>query len=473
MEIGFSIIGFMLVILFYLSNPKNRINQWCAISCFFFWVGIAKEVVLYDLIPMLHSAFGTTGLDIRFAPVHSVCTWMIYTFAMPTMLLAGAYFSGIDQKNPRYMRLLLQLIFVPGLILSFIFYPARFRYYQLNSLSFWIIYTTLNFGFGIALAVVTIKGLAAEEPGKAKNQKRRVAAVMLPPLYYWLITIFIPHLLGIEDLFSLWKTNFFLLLICIIIFIYLAFKDGFMGLRLFGMKYDWDKDMSIISASVEFTSHMFKNQAAKMDICIDQLIAAWASTDSAEDIPEELAILSRSVTALKTYVDRIQRHSQAIYLQEAQNRLKDMLISAISETSTNNANVEINIHVDNNVFLICDKVHITEVFVNILSNAVDALGGGGIVDISGNRKRSGYRLYIKDDGIGIESAIMKKIFTPHFTTKNTEKNYGLGLSYCKNVITKHNGRISVKSDPGKGTTVLISFPARKVIVQDFEENNYG
>ncbi|MCL2046488.1 MAG: HAMP domain-containing histidine kinase [Oscillospiraceae bacterium] len=468
MAVGFMIIVFILIFLFYLSNPRNKVNQWSSISCIFFWLGIAKEVALYDLIPMLHENMDRTGLDIAFAPWHSVFTWMIYTFAMPTMLLTCAYLARLDRRNPMLMRYMMRLIFIPGLILSFIYYPVNFRYYQTNSSSFWITYTILNFTFGAITPIVIIKGINTEDPGRPREQKKRAAVVMLPPMYYWLLSVFIPNLLKIEGLFSLWKTNFFLILSCLAVYIYSAFRDGFMGLKLFSMQYDWDMDLSIINTSAEFTSHMFKNQATKMDICIEQLKSAYLDGGQGE-IPEELEILSRSVDTLKAYVERIKRHSQEINLQEAPSNLRSMLEYAMSIALADKGYVSAVLDIEDDVYWICDRVHITEVFVNIFSNAVDAMAGGGYITVSSTRSKAGYRLFISDNGSGIDAATLKNIFVPHFTTKNTEESYGLGLAYCKNVVTKHNGGISAKSELGEGTTIIIDFPIKKVEMRELVE----
>ena len=471
MAIGFSIIFLILITLFYLSNPKNRINQWCAISGVFFWAGITKEVVMNYLIPMLNNAFSTTGLEQRFALAHSLCTWMIYTLAMPAMLLAGAYFSGIDTKKPSLMRWLKRMLFLPGLVLSFIYYPQNFRLYQLTSLSFWITYTTLNFVMGAALAVIIVWGMRTAEAGKPKNQKKRVAAVMLPPLYYWLITVFIPNLLRIEGLFTLWETNVFLLLICIIIFIYMAFKDGFMGLKLFRLSYDWNTDMSIINTNAEFTSHMLKSQTNKMELCIDHLKAQYSLDDSNEEIPEELAILSRSIATQKELVDKLLNHSQTIYLKVDTHRLSDLIMDALLVTMTEKSGISVSTGIEDSVFWICDRTHMLEVFDNILTNAVEAMQGNGTIEISGKINRFGYCLQIKDSGAGMDANVLKNIFMPHFTTKNTEKNFGLGLVYCRNVLLAHHGNISAKSQVGKGTAIIIDFPSNRVRIGDTKKES--
>ena len=74
-----------------------------------------------------------------------------------------------------------------------------------------------------------------------------------------------------------------------------------------------------------------------------------------------------------------------------------------------------------------------------------------------------YQLLFRDHGCGIDTDKVDDIFKPYSTSKNKDKNFGLGLSYCRNVIIAHSGRILVtESIPGKGTTIGIDFPARRV-----------
>ena len=66
---------------------------------------------------------------------------------------------------------------------------------------------------------------------------------------------------------------------------------------------------------------------------------------------------------------------------------------------------------------------------------------------------------IADTGAGIAQENMSKIFEPFFTTKEVGKGTGLGLAVCYGIISEHNGRISVRSNVGKGTTFSIFLPA--------------
>jgi len=189
-QIGFSVTMLVFVIIFYASSPNSKLNQWCSIGGLFFWLGIVKQAIMIEIIPWMHSTFGMSGIDISFAPIHSIFTWAIYALALPTVTIGGLYFAYIDKEYPKYMRLLKPAMYFPGVILLFFFSPLRFREYQLNNQLFWIIYTIYNFSFAIALNALVARGVGIDKRSaikNQKNQKKQAALILLPPLYYWLI----------------------------------------------------------------------------------------------------------------------------------------------------------------------------------------------------------------------------------------------------------------------------------------------
>ena len=67
-----------------------------------------------------------------------------------------------------------------------------------------------------------------------------------------------------------------------------------------------------------------------------------------------------------------------------------------------------------------------------------------------------------DTGKGIEKDKLSLVLNPFYSTKGTKGNYGLGLSYCYNVMQKHGGEIAVKSKVGHGTNMILSLPSKRV-----------
>ena len=101
---------------------------------------------------------------------------------------------------------------------------------------------------------------------------------------------------------------------------------------------------------------------------------------------------------------------------------------------------------------------IREVLANVLLNAVQAMPDGGTVRISTGRSEASAWVRIADTGIGMAADVRKRVFDPFFTTRGVE-GMGLGMSVAYGIVKRHNGKITVDSIPGEGTTVTISLPA--------------
>ena len=100
---------------------------------------------------------------------------------------------------------------------------------------------------------------------------------------------------------------------------------------------------------------------------------------------------------------------------------------------------------DQDYFLKCDKIKLGIVFVNLISNSLDAINNQGSIKIRFNKNPTHVDIEIEDSGPGIKKDQINKIFDPLFTTK--EKGTGLGLSSCKNIIEQHMGTITVTNYP--------------------------
>jgi nitrogen fixation/metabolism regulation signal transduction histidine kinase len=112
--------------------------------------------------------------------------------------------------------------------------------------------------------------------------------------------------------------------------------------------------------------------------------------------------------------------------------------------------------------VMADKNQISRVLVNLVSNAIDAMNGSGVVriDVSHEREDAGHwvRASVTDTGSGIPEQERDRIFDPYFTTK--AKGTGLGLAIISKIVTDHNGNVTVESEEGKGSTFSLWLPAR-------------
>jgi two-component system NtrC family sensor kinase len=111
------------------------------------------------------------------------------------------------------------------------------------------------------------------------------------------------------------------------------------------------------------------------------------------------------------------------------------------------------------------KNQLRQVFLNMISNARDAMPEGGTLGVKTMQNEDTITIEISDTGVGIREENIHKIFDSFFTTKESVKGVGLGLSVCYGFIKEHGGDIKVSSRKGEGTTFTITLPVYKKDLQ--------
>jgi signal transduction histidine kinase len=101
---------------------------------------------------------------------------------------------------------------------------------------------------------------------------------------------------------------------------------------------------------------------------------------------------------------------------------------------------------------------IGQVFVSVITNAIQAMKGKGTIDLTTEASRKTITVSIRDSGPGIPKAYLSKIFDPFFTTKAPGQGTGLGLTIARRLVMKYGGRIRVETVEGAGTAFILTFP---------------
>ena len=108
--------------------------------------------------------------------------------------------------------------------------------------------------------------------------------------------------------------------------------------------------------------------------------------------------------------------------------------------------------------LFCSAGRINQVLMNLITNAVDSMGGDGKIVITTSQTSEVFQISVRDSGAGIPEAIRSKIFDPFFTTKPVGQGTGLGLAISYGIVQEHGGSIEVQSEEGVGTEFLVKIP---------------
>jgi signal transduction histidine kinase len=124
-----------------------------------------------------------------------------------------------------------------------------------------------------------------------------------------------------------------------------------------------------------------------------------------------------------------------------------------------------------------DPTHLQTLFLNLITNALDAMPQGGVLTIAtrqtpqplSSEDKKWIEIAITDTGIGITEESRKRIFSPFFTTKKMGEGTGLGLAICEQIAKEHSGKIEVESEVGKGSTFSVHIPVFERIEIDEQD----
>jgi signal transduction histidine kinase len=111
--------------------------------------------------------------------------------------------------------------------------------------------------------------------------------------------------------------------------------------------------------------------------------------------------------------------------------------------------------------IVGDGSRLGQVFVNLLLNAIHAIGAEGDITIELAESDGQARCTVRDTGCGIPPEVRERIFDPFFTTKPVGQGTGLGLSISYGIVEQHGGRITVESETGKGSAFTVWLPLRR------------
>jgi len=191
----------------------------------------------------------------------------------------------------------------------------------------------------------------------------------------------------------------------------------------------------------------------------------------------EMATDEFSKSSLDIINNHIQRITEIVRQMSTYSRPDSLNVKSIQANAVLNSSldlmrldkrwkstIDITISLDTSLpMILIDEGQLSQVFINIILNALDAMSEGGAMHIStrtgtDDQGNNAILIEFKDSGVGIPPEELKKIFDPFYTTKEAGKGTGLGLALSYNIVKKFNGDIKVESEPGKGAVFTIVLP---------------
>ena len=220
-----------------------------------------------------------------------------------------------------------------------------------------------------------------------------------------------------------------------------------------------------LSASI---AHELNNPLATITLRIESMLSKTPAHDSRhrvlEIVSQETKRMADLVANLLQFCRRGPDEISTVDLQKElaesvdliQHHLRNRQVQVSQELATDMPAIYAN------------RQKLRQVFLNLLTNASDAMAQGGTLTLRASRVETkknepGVLLEFIDTGTGIPPADLEKVMEPFFTTKEEGKGTGLGLAICRRIVQEHNGSIQISSEQGKGTTVRVLLPVASTV----------
>jgi len=170
-------------------------------------------------------------------------------------------------------------------------------------------------------------------------------------------------------------------------------------------------------------------------------------------------IVQEEIDRINTIIKELSDFAKPAPLQLKPIRLADLVADTLALLSNQCLKQGIEIHhtsQEHEVLISADPQQLKQVLLNLLLNGIEAMDGGGRLEVATQVKGAKLVLRIMDTGTGIAPECLNQVWDPFFTTK--ERGMGLGMAIVKGVVERHGGSIDLSSAIGKGTTVEVSLP---------------
>ncbi len=382
--------------------------------------------------------------------------WAPYAFLVLNIRLSGLFLNR--WKKLKFV--IYFLLAIPPALMYFFFpsYPGFSQYKP--SLTLHRVMVVWVTAYAIMSYVMLVYSYIKAESPKLKRNKLLICILFIPTTCFILVTNFICVAFQITDL---WSYNIWIVLIQVVLCLVFMVRYGVL---VSFEKGRVDKAIRVMTSGTGILNHTIKNEVMKISLCADNIkynINDPGQELSRDLINQNLDIILNSTEHMVSMVKRIHEHMQDIMLVEEHANLEDIINDSLQDIKPYfvNRNISLVNEIEGDLHVVCDKIHIKEVLNNILKNAVEAMAENGILRIYSIENKNNITIAVKDNGQGISKENLQHIIDPFFSTKNHKLNFGLGLSYCYNVMKKHGGAMEVRSKEKVGTTVFLYFPTVK------------
>lgn len=228
-----------------------------------------------------------------------------------------------------------------------------------------------------------------------------------------------------------------------------------------------------VRPSLAFLEGLTRVARARDDDATLDMVRASLESGVLHDVVRYGADTSQSLTEMKQDVERLTGMVRGLWTLSSQGRVEQRAIDVrgplqralqFLERQRQRKGVELRIDEPAELPLVrATPILLTQAILNVLQNALEALpvgqgGTEGLVEVRVRAENGEVRVLVSDTGVGIAPDDLTRVFKPFYTTKESDRHVGLGLSLAQEILRRHGGSLRIESDLGTGTRVTLSLP---------------
>ncbi len=217
-------------------------------------------------------------------------------------------------------------------------------------------------------------------------------------------------------------------------------------------------------------AHEINNPLAGMLNCVKSMQQEPENLDLQK---RYLPLLHKGLKRIELTMRQLLNYGRVEPLQIHQVDIDTVILDCLELLGYRLRNIVVNLDLRFNNLCCIDSEAIKQIVMNITLNATQAMPDGGHLNIASREENGSVVLIIEDTGIGIAHALLDRIFDPFFTTKEVGEGTGLGLAVTLAMVQRLNGQIDVQSQPGRGSTFIVTLPVDRQCLNANESNPFS
>ncbi|UFJ39439.1 HAMP domain-containing histidine kinase [Brevibacillus humidisoli] len=387
------------------------------------------------------------------------------------ILMFAIVYSGV--ATPTGQRVLAALLLIPVLPSPFFTLSTGDPHFAEELMLAWV------GPYYLLTCLLLLHTLYWEDNPVLRQKHMATACIVIPPVIAYLCLHFIPRIH--DEHFHGYHYIPLFVGICFLLFFVLSTRyRGFVApFRLdkhcLSDKKMFDHTWQTVASGTSLLHHAIKNRVIILNMLVERM-SEEVNQQQTRSLTDDIELLRTETKQMLQLLFRLQKKLDQVEISPTLNSISQIMEQTLRAHRhlLDGKEVVWKMDVKEVPLLCCDAAHLQEAFSNLIMNAVESMEAGcGVLDIRIFATKRKAVITICDNGCGIPKEHLPLIFKPYYSSKRGGGHIGLGLSYCQLVVEKHNGSISVQSEPGKGSAFTIVLPLRQKLPAPALDQKWG